>query len=188
MEIEQSVDFHLYIILSDDILAVEVIDLFAEVNPVGIDIASARHCHQRLSMVYEGDDDIDAWLKGLVIASKAFDNLSFRLWDDDDSLLQDDCCQHYDDNKEDSDKFHNYTIFCGLIYCFTFKMMLSLDTTVTTVPTGMSSAASETERHSSPSILTYPLPPAGMVSMTLPCLPIKASALLLRVYQTIGLA
>ena len=67
-----------------------------------------------------------------------------------------------------------------MIYCFTFKMMLSLDTTVTTVPTGMSSAASETERHSSPSILTYPLPPAGMVSMTLPCLPIKASALLLR--------
>lgn len=63
---------------------------------------------------------------------------------------------------------------------FTFNIMLSLDTTVTVEPTGMSACSSDTARHSSPSILTYPLPPTGIGSITLASRPMSASALLLR--------
>ena len=88
LEVEQRVDLHLNVIFGDNVLLVEVVHLFAQVDRVGVDVASVGHRDDGFGTVYERDDDVDAGFEGGVIFAEPLNNLCFRLWNDDQCHLR----------------------------------------------------------------------------------------------------
>ena len=77
----------LNVVFGENVLLVEVVHLFAQVDGVCINIPASAYGHNLLCTVYEGDYDVDARLQRCVILAETLYYLGLRLRDDDKTFL-----------------------------------------------------------------------------------------------------
>ena len=95
MEVEQSIDLHLDVILGDNVLLVEVVHLLAKVDCVRIRVAAIGHSYDVFRFIHKGYDDVDTWFEDCSKLTQAFDDFRFRLGNNYKRLLNKDKGQQY---------------------------------------------------------------------------------------------
>ena len=73
---------HLYIVLGNHVLLVEIVHLFTQVYRARIVIVTTLLGYNYLGAVDEWDDDVDTGLQRGVVLAEALDDAGFRLRDD----------------------------------------------------------------------------------------------------------
>ena len=99
LEVEQSIDLSLHIVLRNHILLIKVIHLFAQVDRVGVEIPAVGISHSGFGSVDERDDDVHTRLQCGIIFAQAFNNFGFGLGNNHQTFFHKDEHEHNECNE-----------------------------------------------------------------------------------------
>src|SRR2546425_3900289 len=179
--IDQRIDLHHHVILSDHVLAREHVHRFPQVDLVGPEMASERFARRRhdhlvpvdvARLVQPRHDQIQPRGQRPVVFPQPLDHHRLRLLDDADALGDGDDHEQRDRAKENQSWIHD----SGSLS--TMSVVPSTWTTITRVPGSSTAWSTDAPRQFSPSTITRPeRAPPSIRSVTTPVLPSSASTL-----------